>query len=82
MCGCSCSTTKTETQAAPAEAIAFSVPDMTCGHCVKTITEAFAEKLPGTAIEIDLPAKTVRVAAPAEVATAILSDAGYDAARI
>ncbi len=80
---CSCSPSKTEAQAAaPAEAIVFSVPDMTCGHCVRAITEAFAKKLPGTAVEIDLPTKTVRVAAPAELAVAILADAGYDADRI
>ena len=76
---CNSSPAKTETRTdAPVEAIALSVPDMTCSHCVK----AFAERLPGTAVEIDLAARTVCVVAPAELAAAILSDAGYAAARI
>lgn len=80
---CNSSPAKTETRTdAPVEAIALSVPDMTCSHCVKAITEAFAERLPGTAVEIDLAARTVCVVAPAELAAAILSDAGYAAARI
>lgn len=63
----------------PIDAVTLSVPDMSCDHCVRAITEALAEKLPGTPVEIDLATKTLRVAAPAEVAAAILADAGYDA---
>lgn len=77
MCGCSTHTSQASDAAASAGAILFSVPDMTCGHCVGTITAAFAEKLPGVPVEIDLAGKTVRVAAPSDVATAIIADAGY-----
>lgn len=82
MCGCTCSTTQAGTKAAgPAEAITLSVPQMTCSHCVKSITEAFAERLPGTTVAVDLATKTVRVEAPADVAASILADAGYEATR-
>jgi copper chaperone len=76
MCGCSAHATEA-TATAAAGALVFSVPDMTCGHCVGAITAAFAEKLPGVPVEIDLAGKTVRVAAPSDVATAIIADAGY-----
>lgn len=76
MCGCSTHTTEA-TATAAAGALVLSVPDMTCGHCVGAITAAFAEKLPGVPVEIDLAGKTVRVAAPSDVATAIIADAGY-----
>lgn len=84
MCGgCGCSTPKTEakTEAAPAGAIVFSVPEMTCGHCVGSITKAFGESLPGVPVDVDLATKTVRVAAPEAVAKAILAEAGYEATR-
>ena len=61
--------------------VTFEVPDMSCGHCVAAIARAFAERLPGTAPEIDLPARRVRVAAPEETARAILAEAGYPAER-
>lgn len=64
---------------ASADVITLSVPDMSCGHCVKTITDALSERLPDAAAVVDLPSKTVRVAAPVDVATAILADAGYEA---
>ncbi|MFQ8433135.1 heavy-metal-associated domain-containing protein [Amaricoccus sp. W119] len=76
MCGCSCSSTKAETRAA--DAAVFSVPDMSCGHCVSSITKAFAEKLPGVPVVVDLSTRTVSVDAPAELAKAIIADAGYE----
>ena len=77
MCGCSCSSTKTETRAA--DAAVFSVPDMSCGHCVSSITKAFGEKLPGVSVVVDLSTRTVSVDAPAGLAKAIIADAGYEA---
>lgn len=65
-----------------AETLAFSAPEMSCGHCVAAISRAFAERLPGAAVEIDLAGRTVRVAAPEEVALSILAEAGYPAVRI
>ena len=57
----------------------FRVDDMTCNHCVMTITKA-VKSLDGAAqIEIDLPAKRVRVESPlgpAKVADAI-RNAGF-----
>ncbi|MEB0109717.1 heavy-metal-associated domain-containing protein, partial [Pseudomonas sp. MH9.3] len=58
MCGCSTHTSQASDAAASAGAILFSVPDMTCGHCGGAITAAFAEKLPGVPVEIDLAGKT------------------------
>ena len=39
--------------------IAFQVPDMTCGHCVKTITSAVNQAVPGAVVAVDLPAHRV-----------------------
>lgn len=77
MCGCSCSSTTTETEVA--NATVFSVPDMSCGHCVSSITKAFGEKLPGVPVVVDLSTRTVSVDAPAGLAKAIIADAGYEA---
>jgi len=59
----------------------LKIPDMTCGHCEKTIRAALAG-LPGVKrLEIDLSAKTVRIdgaADPAAIRRAI-TDAGYTA---
>ncbi|NGM88443.1 heavy-metal-associated domain-containing protein [Parapusillimonas sp. SGNA-6] len=59
----------------------FTVQDMTCGHCVATITKAFKQKLPDAILEIDLPAHKVSVRGVAEAAAAasVLEAAGYSA---
>ena len=60
----------------------FSVPGITCGHCVSAIREAVQE-VPGVrAVDVDLAAKTVRVAGDGETAAvrAAIADAGYQAA--
>jgi len=57
----------------------FRVDDMTCSHCVATITKAVKSLDESAKIEIDLPAKRVRVESPlgaAKVANAI-RDAGF-----
>ena len=52
----------------------LSIPDMTCGHCRASVTEALT-RLPGTdTVEVDLTHKTARVegrAAPAEMLRAL-----------
>ncbi|AVJ20817.1 MULTISPECIES: heavy-metal-associated domain-containing protein [Pseudomonas] len=40
----------------------FSVEGMTCGHCVKAVTQAVQSKDSAASVEVDLKAKEVRVA--------------------
>ena len=42
--------------------LAFTVSDMTCGHCARTITGAVLSAYPAAKVEIDLDAKRVTVA--------------------
>ncbi|MHA6345695.1 heavy-metal-associated domain-containing protein [Roseivivax sp. CAU 1761] len=81
MCGCSCNSTTdataTTTSTASAGAAAFTVPDMTCGHCEKAVRGAFDKAMPGTQVEIDLAAKRVVVHGDAATAQGVLSEAGY-----
>ncbi|SAI54414.1 heavy metal transport protein [Bordetella ansorpii] len=61
-------------------AIELTVPDMTCGHCVKTITEAVQAVAPGAQVHTDLATHQVRIegAAQAEPVRAAIREAGYD----
>ncbi len=57
----------------------FRIDDMTCSHCAATITKAVHSLDQSAKIEIDLPAKRVRVDSPlgpAKLAEAI-RDAGF-----
>ncbi len=60
--------------------IAFEVKDMTCGHCVSTITKALKDADKDARVQIDLAAQRVQVepgsADAAELADAI-KEAGY-----
>lgn len=60
--------------------IAFEVNDMTCGHCVSTITKALKATDKDAKVQIDLASHRVQVepvsADAAELADAI-KDAGY-----
>lgn len=57
----------------------FSVPDISCGHCVDAITKEVSP-LPGvTAVDVDLEAKTVTVTGGERHAiVAAIDEAGYD----
>jgi copper chaperone len=57
----------------------FHIPDMTCGHCVKAVTEAVKAADPAAELKIDLPTHRVQVqtAAPREQVVAKLVEAGY-----
>jgi copper ion binding protein len=59
----------------------FSVPGITCGHCATAIREAVG-CVPGVSgVDVDIDAKTVRVAGDGD-ATAVraaIADAGYQA---
>ncbi|RDL47926.1 hypothetical protein BLJAPNOD_05152 [Ensifer sp. M14] len=57
----------------------FTVPDMTCGGCAKSVTKALVSVDSDATIETDPPKREVRVRTSAsEVAIrAVLSEAGY-----
>ncbi|CFO54244.1 heavy metal transport protein [Bordetella pertussis] len=59
--------------------IAFHVPDMTCGHCVKSITQAVQQAVPQALVQIDLAARRVTVegVAAAEPVAQAIRAAGY-----
>jgi copper chaperone len=77
MCGCSTHTAaETETTTA-AGAATFIVPDMTCGHCEKTVRGAFDKAMPGAAVDIDLSQHKVTVDGDAARVRAVLVAAGY-----
>lgn len=57
----------------------FTVPDMTCTHCEKTLRAAFEAAMPGARVRIDLPAHRLEVAGDAKAAHAVIAGAGYRA---
>jgi copper chaperone len=61
--------------------IKLTVPDMSCGHCVKTITEAIKVADPTATVICDVASKQVTLdsaANPVKLLQA-LADAGYPA---
>lgn len=60
------------------------VPDMSCQHCVKTITSTLQALDPKVEVSTDLDAKTVGIDGNISVAQAqlALSEAGYPASNI
>ena len=57
----------------------FIVPDMTCGHCVKTITGAVQAVAPAALVTADLASHRVTVeGADADQARAAIEQAGYE----
>lgn len=61
--------------------IELTVKDMTCGHCVSTVTKALKAVDPQASVEVDLASKRVRVETqqPAEILTQALQQAGFPA---
>jgi copper chaperone len=61
------------------EMIELKVPDMTCGHCVSTITKAVKELDASAKVEVSLPEHKVRVESRAsrEDLVRSIADAGY-----
>ncbi len=57
----------------------FDIPAMSCGHCVKAITEALQRLDPHAKVSVDLPAKKVTLDTTQDRATvaAALTEAGY-----
>ncbi|RYF53113.1 MAG: copper chaperone [Comamonadaceae bacterium] len=60
----------------------FQLPSMSCGHCVKAVTEAAHEVDPQARVEVDLARKQAKVesAQPRERFVAALAEAGYQPA--
>jgi copper chaperone len=59
--------------------VEFTLPDMTCGHCVKSVTAAVLRVDPAARVTADLPCHQVRIEtsrSAQDVATA-LADEGY-----
>lgn len=58
----------------------FTVPDMTCQHCVKTITQAILAKDAQAQVACDVPTHTVNVQTLQEdvVIKQAIIDAGYE----
>lgn len=62
--------------------IEFTLPDMTCGHCVQTVKRTVERIDAKATVEVDLPSHRLRVESAherAEFAQA-LADEGYPAA--
>ena len=57
----------------------FQIPNMSCGHCVRAITEAVKVADPQASEQTDLPTHQVQVqsSAPREALVAQLTEAGY-----
>ena len=57
----------------------FTLPDMSCGHCVAAVTEALRSADPQAQVDISREAKTAEVqsALPRETLAAALTQAGY-----
>lgn len=64
------------------ETLRFSVPGMTCSHCVAAVREEI-EKVPGVrGVDVDLESKAVVVTGTAVEAAAVktaVDEAGYEA---
>jgi copper chaperone len=62
--------------------IELTLPTMTCGHCVRTVTQTVQRVDPAATLVVDLPQHRVQIesALPAQVFSAALADEGYVAA--
>ncbi|KAA0892530.1 heavy-metal-associated domain-containing protein [Pusillimonas sp. ANT_WB101] len=59
--------------------IEFEVNNMSCHHCVETITRAVKEAVPGARVDINLPEKIVRIegASDIDVLQRAIREVGY-----
>ncbi|MGQ3052640.1 MAG: heavy-metal-associated domain-containing protein [Roseateles sp.] len=57
----------------------FTLPDMSCGHCVAAITDALKAADAQARVEIDLPTRSAAVDSdlPRQTLVAALTEAGY-----
>ena len=58
---------------------AFQIPNMSCGHCVRAITEAVQALDPAAKVETDVAKRQVQVdsTVPREALVQQLNNAGY-----
>ena len=65
-----------------AQTLEFTLPTMTCGHCVKVVTATVQRVDSAATLSIDLPSHQVKITAshPAAEFAAALSEEGYDPA--
>jgi copper chaperone len=59
--------------------IQFNIPSMSCGHCVKAVTQAVHEVDPQAKVDVNLDTKLVQVDSTAERQKIVgaLAEAGY-----
>ncbi|MCQ6260154.1 heavy-metal-associated domain-containing protein [Pseudomonas sp. Q11] len=59
----------------------FNVQGMSCGHCVKAITQAVQARDPAADVQIDLSARTVQVQSSLSVDAVVqaIKEEGYEA---
>ncbi|AOE77344.1 MULTISPECIES: heavy-metal-associated domain-containing protein [Pseudomonas] len=59
----------------------FSVDGMTCGHCVRAVTQAVQSQDPAASVKVDLAAKEVGVESrlSAEQVIRLITEEGYSA---
>jgi copper chaperone len=59
--------------------IQFNIPSMSCGHCVKAVTQAVQEVDPQANVDVNLDTKMVNVESQAgrEKLAHALTEAGY-----
>jgi copper chaperone len=57
----------------------FNVPDISCGHCVRAVTEAVKQVDPDAQVSVDLESKkvTVQTTQERDAVAAALAEAGY-----
>jgi copper chaperone len=62
--------------------IELTLPDMTCGHCVKTVTRTVQQIDAAARLEVDLPTHKVRIEStqPPQAFVKALADEGYPTA--
>ena len=59
--------------------IEMTLPTMTCGHCVRTVTETVQRIDPQATVQIDLPSHKLQIEStqPAQAFAAALTEEGY-----
>lgn len=59
----------------------FEVPDMSCEHCIRTLTATIQNEAPGAVVQADLAAHTLTVTGATDVAAVergiVAADYGY-----
>ncbi len=62
--------------------VELTLPDMTCGHCVRAVTATVQRVDPVATVKIDLPTHRVAIEStqPREALVQALADEGYPAA--